>query len=59
MVKVTIRLYEDDLAELRAAYHGRPYNVILRALVNRHVKLIKEKTSENLHKLQQGDFSDE
>ncbi len=48
MRKMTIRLYEDDLAYLKAAYQGTGYNKILRALAARHVRKLRAATVERL-----------
>jgi len=44
---VTIRLFEDDLEALQLTYSTN-YNVIVRSLVARHVRKLREKTIENL-----------
>ena len=45
---VTIRLFDDDIDYLKLCYAGAGYNVIVRALVARHVRKLRVKTVENL-----------
>lgn len=46
--KMTVRFFEDDLAYLKAAYPGTGYNEIVRALVARHVRKLRDVTVEKL-----------
>jgi hypothetical protein len=39
--KMTLRLFEDDLEVLRAAYPASGYNEVVRALVSKHVRRLK------------------
>ncbi len=48
MKKMTIRLFEDDLAYLRSAYQGTGYNTILRSLASRHVRKLRHATQDKL-----------
>ncbi len=45
---VTLRLFDDDMEYLRLCYAGTGYNSIVRALVARHVRKLRNKTAENL-----------
>jgi hypothetical protein len=46
--KITIRLFEDDLDMLKQAYPHTGYNQVVRALVTRHVRRLRNVTAEKL-----------
>jgi hypothetical protein len=46
--KITLRLNEDDLENLRQFYLHAGYNKIIRALVAQHVSRLNERLSEKL-----------
>ena len=46
--KMTVRFYEDDLTLLREVYPGTGYNEIVRALISKHCKKIRNATAEYL-----------
>ena len=46
--KITLRLNEDDLENLRQFYQHAGYNKIIRALVAQHVSRLNERLSEKL-----------
>ena len=52
---VTIRLFRDDLRYLRLAYPVGGYNSIVRAIVARHVRALRNKTAENLSEIKLSD----
>lgn len=41
LVKITVRVYEDDMDLIRMAYARRGYNNIIRALVARHARKLR------------------
>lgn len=43
---VTIRLFADDLDYLKLAYPAGGYNRVIRALVARHVRALRNRTVE-------------
>ncbi len=45
---VSVRIFTDDMEFLRLCYGSAGYNVVIRALVARHVRKLREKTKENL-----------
>lgn len=45
--KMTLRLFEEDLEYLRLAYPTGGYNRIVRALVARHVRALRNRTIEH------------
>ena len=47
-VKITIRVFEDDLEYLKMTYTGTGYNGIFRALGARHVRKLRARTIEHL-----------
>lgn len=52
MKMVTLRLFIDDLDYLRLAYPAGGYNRVVRALVQRHVRALRNRTAELVeHKL--------
>lgn len=46
--KMTVRFYEEDLDYLRLAYPHSGYNQVVRALVARHVRKLRNATAERL-----------
>ena len=48
MRKITIRLYETDLDLLRMAYQSAGYNQVIRSLVARHARRLRNITGEKL-----------
>jgi len=52
MKMVTLRLFIEDLDYLRLAYPAGGYNRIVRALVQRHIRALRNRTAELVeHKL--------
>jgi hypothetical protein len=45
LVKITVRVYQDDMDLLRMAYQHRGYNEVVRALVARHARRLKNAAS--------------
>ncbi len=45
---VTIRLFDDDMDYLKLTYSGVGYNSVVRALVARHVRKLRQMTVVNL-----------
>jgi len=46
--KMTLRLFDDDLDLLRVAYPHCGYNEVVRALVSKHCRRLREITAERL-----------
>lgn len=51
-VKVTLRLYEEDVETLKTFFPTGGYNAAIRNMVNRLVKELQKKTSERLSALE-------
>ena len=46
--KVTLRLYKDDMEELRSMYGAGNCSLVIRGLIQAHIKKVKERIAERL-----------
>lgn len=55
LIKKTIRLYAGDTEELDGFYPTLGYNAVIRELVRRHLKRLRERTNRRLATIQKED----